>query len=109
MNTVSAERFARTKAAAETATPGSRDWTRGARLLFSGHLGLIAFSTVALTTILNGPPGPLLQQEPNATIMRLGWAYSGPTYVVLGALAALAHAIGAVGKRRALTLFAVAS
>jgi putative membrane protein len=80
-----------------------------ARALFTAHLALIAFSTVALTTILNGPPGPWLQHEPNATVMRLGWAYSGPTYVVLGALAALAHAVGAVGRRRALKLFAAAS
>jgi putative membrane protein len=79
------------------------------RILFVGHLGLILFSTTALTTILNSAPGPWLQQEPNATIMRLGWTYSGPTYVVLGALATLTHAIGAVGRRRALLLFVLAS
>ena len=76
--------------------------------LFGGHLALIAFSTVAMLTILNGPPGAWLQQEPNATVMRLGWTWSGPTYVALGALAALAHAAGAIGLRRALLLFAVA-
>jgi len=99
---------------ARTGTPPSElelaaDWGRTARGLFGGHLGLIAFSTIALTTILNGAPSPFLQQEPNATILRLGWSYSGPTYVVLGALAALAHATGAVGGRRATLLFATAS
>jgi putative membrane protein len=83
-------------------------WRRLAVILFSGHLALIAFSTLAMLTVLNGPPGPWLQQEPNATVMRIGWAWSGPTYVALGALAALAHAAGAMGLRRAVALFAAA-
>ena len=79
---------------------------RVARALFAGHLALIAFSTLAMVTVLNGPPGPLLTAEPNATIMRLGWKYSGPLYVVLGGLAALVHAGGRVGLPRALALMA---
>ncbi len=109
MTTLSAGGFATSRTVGATSRPATREWLTGARILFAGHLGLIAFSTVALTTILNGPPGPWALQEPNATIMRLGWAYSGPTYVILGALAALAHAARAVGWHRALALFAVAS
>jgi putative membrane protein len=82
---------------------------RTATALFAGHLGLIAFSTIAMLTILNGPPSPWLAQEPNATVMRLGWKFAGPTYVVLGALAAVAHAMGRVGARKALLLFGAAS
>lgn len=82
---------------------------RLARFAFAGHLGLIAFSSLAMVTVLNGPPGPWLAQEPNATVMRLAWKFSGPTYVVLGALAALLHAAGRLGAGRALTIFAVGS
>ena len=82
---------------------------RAARALLASHLGLIAFSTVAMLTVLNGPPGPWLAQEPNATVMRIAWKFSGPTYVVLGALAAIAHAWGRLGARRAWGLFLVAS
>lgn len=76
--------------------------------LFVAHLALIVFSTTALTTFLKGPPGEWLQREPNATVMRLGWMLSGPTYVVLGALACLAFARSILG-RRAWALLAVAS
>ncbi|MEW5916301.1 MAG: carotenoid biosynthesis protein, partial [Gemmatimonadota bacterium] len=44
-----------------------------------------------------------------ATIMRVAWKYSGQSYVVLGALAALLHALWAFGARRAFALFGVAS
>jgi len=77
--------------------------------LFVGHLALIAFSTLAMVTVLNGPPGPWLAEEPNATVMRVAWKYSGPTYVVLGALAAIAHAAGRAGAARALALMVAAS
>ncbi len=82
---------------------------RMASVFLAGHLGLIAFSSLAMVTVLNGPPGPFLTQEPNATIMRLAWKFSGPTYVVLGALAAVAYAWGRIGLGRALGLFTVAS
>ncbi len=85
---------------------GLRAADRAARAFLGGHLALIAFSTLAMVTVLNGPPGPLLTAEPNATIMRLGWKYSGPLYVVLGGLAALAHATGRVGLPRAVALLA---
>ncbi|MGH7710578.1 MAG: carotenoid biosynthesis protein, partial [Gemmatimonadaceae bacterium] len=75
---------------------------------FGAHAALIAFSTAAMLTILNAAPSPVLQAEPAATIMRISWKYSGPTYVVLGAVAALLHATWAFGVRRAATLFAVA-
>lgn len=74
---------------------------RAARGLMAGHVALVAFSSIAMVTVLNGPPGPWLAQEPNATVMRLGWKLSGPTYVVLGALAALLHSAARIGLRRA--------
>jgi putative membrane protein len=64
------------------------------------HVALVLFSTFALTVILFQPPA-FLASEPAATVYRLGWKYSGPLYVVLGALAALAHAAARFGARRA--------
>ncbi|MBV6520606.1 MAG: hypothetical protein MNPFHGCM_00724 [Gemmatimonadaceae bacterium] len=98
-----------TAGSSSTTASGTNEWHSWARSLLASHVALVLFSTIALTTILNGPPSPLLLREPNATIMRLGWTLSGPTYVVLGALAALAHATGAVGARRAVALFSIAS
>lgn len=89
-----------------TATPQARTLARG---LFLSHIALISFSTLAMVTVLNGPPGPWLAEEPNATVMRVAWKFSGPTYVVLGALAALAHAAGRIGALRAFLLMGVAS
>ena len=83
--------------------------TRIATPLFWAHTAVILFSTAALVTILAGPPPAWLSGEPNATIYRLGWRFSGPTYVVLGALAGLAHAAGALGWRRALGLLVAGS
>lgn len=82
---------------------------KSADLFFLAHVALIAFSTVAMLTILNGAPSPWLAQEPNATVMRLAWKFSGPTYVVLGALAAIAHAGMRLGWRKALLLLLGAS
>jgi uncharacterized membrane protein len=72
---------------------------------FAVHVALIIFSTIALTTFLAGSPPDWLRAEPNATALRLGWKYSGPTYVVAGGIAALAHAWGRLGARRAIALF----
>jgi putative membrane protein len=82
---------------------------RVAQAVFVGHLGLIVFSSLAMVTVLNGPPGPWLEAEPNATIMRIAWKFSGPTYVVLGALAALLHASGRLGLGKALVIFGIGS
>jgi putative membrane protein len=80
-----------------------------ARVAFGGHLALIAFSTAAMVTILAAPPGPWLQEEPNATIMRLSFRYAGPTYVALGAAAALLHLSGTTGWRAAWRLAVAAA
>ena len=84
--------------------PRALHWTAVCALV--AHVALIAFSTAAMLTILNGPPGPWLQTEPNATVFRVAWKYSGPTYVLLGAAAAVLHATWAFGWRRATGLFA---
>ena len=94
---------------AEAAEPTAGVGARLAWPLLVAHVALILFSTAALTTFLAGPPPAWLQEEPNATAMRIGWAFSGPTYVVLGALAALLHAAGRVGWRRAMLIFLVGS
>lgn len=82
---------------------------RTARILVWAHVALILFSTVALTTFLAGTPPQWLTEEPAQTVYRWGWLLSGPTYVVLGALAILLHAASRFGWGRALTLLAVGS
>lgn len=72
--------------------------------LLAGHVVLLAFSTIALTTFLAGTPPAWLQTESSQRALRIGWTFSGPTYVVLGALAALMHAAGRLGWRPALAL-----
>jgi len=87
---------------------GSRALRRTSIAAFAAHAGLIAFSTAAMLTILSGPPGPWLQSELSATVMRVAWKFSGLTYVTLGALAAVLHATWAFGLRRAALLFVAA-
>jgi uncharacterized membrane protein len=70
------------------------------------HVALILFATIALTTFLAGAPPAWMQTGANAVVAYWGWKLSGPTYVVLGALAALAHAIRRLDTRRAFTLLA---
>ena len=88
---------------------GSRALRQASIVALISHAALIVFSTAAMLTILNGPPAAALASEPAATIMRLAWKYSGPTYVVLGALAALLHAVWAFGARRGIALFLAAA
>lgn len=88
---------------------GSRALHRTSVVALAAHAGLIAFSTVAMLTVLNGPPAPWLESEPSATVMRVAWKYSGPTYVTLGAIAALFHAAWAFGVHRAVLLFVSAA
>jgi uncharacterized membrane protein len=73
--------------------------------LLAAHVAIIAFATIALTTFLAGAPPAWMRQGYNAVIAAWAWKLSGPSYVVLGALAALAHATRRLGGRRALMLF----
>lgn len=75
--------------------------------LLVAHVSLIVFATIALTTFLAGAPPAWVQTGFNAVVAYWGWKLSGPTYVVLGALAALVHASGRLGRRKAFALFAV--
>ena len=80
--------------------------------LMIAHTALIVFSTAALVTFLADPSPETqswLAREPNATVYRIAWTFSGPTYVVLGFLAALLHAGARLGWRRVLPMFGVAS
>ncbi len=90
-------------------SPSLRWARRAAPGFLIAHCALIAFSTIALTTFLKGPMPGWLATEPNATIYRLAWTFSGPTYVVLGAIAALLHVGARLGWRRTLPMFVVAS
>jgi uncharacterized membrane protein len=76
------------------------------------HALLIVFSTAALVTFLANPTPETqawLQREPNATVYRIAWTFSGPTYVVLGFLAAMAHAVWRLGGWRVVAMFLVGS
>jgi len=77
---------------------------RAATPLLVAHVVLILLSTFALTTFLAGTPPAWLETESSQRALRFGWKFSGPTYVVLGALAALAHAAARTGWRRAALL-----
>jgi uncharacterized membrane protein len=83
---------------------GSRAAGRAATPLLVAHIVLILLSTFALTTFLAGTPPAWLETESSQRALRIGWKFSGPSYVVLGALAALAHATARIGWRRALLL-----
>jgi putative membrane protein len=74
--------------------------TRAGWLLFSGHAGLILFSTAAMLTVLNGASPIDLDSEPAATVMQLSFRFAGPLYVVLGGLTALAFLGATVGWRK---------
>ena len=86
--------------------------TRGDRtawVLFAAHVGLILFSTAAMLTVLSGSTALDVTSEPAATIMRISYAFAGPTYVVLGTMATLAFLWNRVGLRDAFTVAGVAS
>ena len=82
---------------------------RAAWTLFAAHVALILFSTAAMVTVLVGSSAIDLASEPAATIMRLSFRFAGPTYVVLGAAAALMFLADRIGTARAITLAATAS
>jgi putative membrane protein len=74
--------------------------------LLTAHAALIAFSTAAMLTVLAGVS---VSGEPAATIMRISFRFAGPTYVILGALTALAFATHAAGWRTAAKLAATST
>jgi putative membrane protein len=76
---------------------------------FAVHLAVIVFSTVAMVTVLAAPPGPWLEQEPQASVMRLAFRFSGPAYVSLGALSALLFLAGALSWKKALPVAGAAA
>jgi putative membrane protein len=82
---------------------------RTAWALFAAHVGLILFSTVAMLTVLSGSSAFDATSEPAATIMRISFAFAGPTYVVLGTLATLVFLASRVGLRSAVTVAIAAS
>jgi uncharacterized membrane protein len=82
----------------------SRAMNRLSTPLLVSHIALIILSTIALTTFLAGAPPAWLETESSQRALRIGWTFSGPSYVVLGALAALTHAAARIGWRRAVLL-----
>ncbi|HEX6941951.1 MAG TPA: carotenoid biosynthesis protein [Gemmatimonadaceae bacterium] len=82
---------------------------RTAWALFAAHVGLILFSTAAMLTVLSGSAAFDTTSEPAATIMRVSFAFAGPTYVVLGTMATLAFLWSRVRLRDAVAVAATAS
>ena len=82
---------------------------RAAWILFALHAGMIVFSTVAMLTVLTGSSPVDVTSEPAATIMRVSFRFAGPTYVVLGAIAALTALATTIGWRTAVSLAVTAS
>jgi uncharacterized membrane protein len=82
---------------------------RAAWTVFAAHVALILFSTAAMLTVLAGSSPVDLTSEPAATIMRVSFRFAGPTYVVLGAAAALMFLADRIGVRRAVALAGTAS
>ncbi len=79
-----------------------------ARISLVGHGLLLVGSGIAFATFL-APPAPAWLLTPaNQRVAALMFRFGGQTTVVLGALAALLHASGRLGWRRALALFAAA-
>lgn len=96
---------------AEGSLTDSRGRSRAIRLAgfaLAAHAALSIFSAYAFATFLAGPPPEWLQSPTNQLILRTGWRWGGPATVVLGALAALLHATGRLGGRKALLVFAAA-
>lgn len=88
----------------ERADPRPRAMSGIATPLLIAHVALILLSTIALTTFLAGTPPAWLETESSQRALRIGWKFSGPSYVVLGALAALTHAAARIGWRRSVLL-----
>lgn len=86
----------------------SRRLLRLAVACLIGHAALTCFSAYAFSSFLFGPPPAWLQTPTNQEILKLGFRFGGPTCVVLGALAGAFHAAGRLGRRTALTIFALA-
>ena len=82
---------------------------RAAWTVLAIHAAFVVFGSLAMVTILAGDFPSLLQGPYTAEVFRLSWKYTGPTYVVVGCLAALVHSWPRLGGARALLLFAAAS
>jgi len=92
-------------------TDTDRRLDRIAHGLLAAHVGLIAFSTFAMVTVLvafNDPAaaseamGKILASPYFQMVYDLGWRYSGQIYILLGMGAALAHSAPRIGTGRAL-------
>ena len=99
-------------------TDTDRRLDRIAHGLLAAHVGLIAFSTFAMVTVLvafNDPAaasdamGKILASPYFQMVYDLGWRYSGQIYILLGMGAALAHSAPRIGTGRALVVMLLAS
>ena len=82
--------------------------SRVARSALIGHSAMSAFSAVAFSTFLVPPLPTWLTSPVNQKVMSLGFAFGGPTTVVLGALAGVAFLAARIGTRETLRVFVVA-
>ncbi len=65
------------------------------------------FSAVAFATFLTPPLPDWLREPQNMKVYAIGYAWGGQTTVVFGALAGILHAMGRLGARPALGIFAL--
>jgi phytoene/squalene synthetase len=99
-------RAAAAPASPEIAPSLAATLVRVAAFCLIGHAALSLFSAVAFATFLSGPPPAWLARPENQVALKIGWTFGPPTTVVLGALAGVLHAMGRLGVRRALLIFA---
>lgn len=71
------------------------------------HAVLSAFSAFAFATFLSPPLPDWLLTPENMKVYSIGYAWGGQTTVVMGAIAGILHAMGKLGTRTGLMIFAV--
>lgn len=86
---------------------GAATLLRVAFFCLVAHAVLSAFSAFAFATFLSPPLPAWLSTPTNAKAYAIGYQFGGQTTVVLGAFAGILHAMGRLGSRSALTIFAV--
>ncbi len=90
-----------------TARDDSALLLRIALVCLVAHATLSIFSAFAFATFLSPPLPAWLNTPTNMKAYAIGYKWGGQTTVVLGAFAGILHAMGRLGTRTALSIFAV--
>jgi putative membrane protein len=91
----------------DPARDGATTLLKAALVCLVAHAVLSTFSAFAFATFLSPPLPAWLSTPANARAYAIGYQWGGQTTVVLGAFAGILHAMGKLGARTALTIFAV--